>query len=149
MDMSHSARYSALEQTVDTMVDLTRLSDAQRVVLSGDDSVGVYLALRDRGFSRAATIANCRIAGARFQVGLIAGRHSLRALETHLAQISHCLGEISSIAVSIDSREDVPGLRIRAGLERIGFRIEAGVRCRQGLVLSAYRQRFGEMQNAA
>jgi hypothetical protein len=149
MDMTKSVRNSALEQIVDTMVDLTRLSDAHRVVLSGNDSAGVYQALRDRGFSRTATIANCRIAGALFQVGLIAGRHSLQALESHLTQISHYLGATSAIAVSIDSREAVPSLKIRAGLERIGFRIEAGVRCRQGLVLSAYRQGFGEMQNAA
>jgi hypothetical protein len=149
MDMTKSVRNSALDQIVDTMVDLTRLSDAQRVVLCGDDSAGVYQALRDRGFSRTATIANCRVAGAQFQVGLIAGRHSLQALETHLAKISQYLGATSAIAVSIDSREGVPSLKIRAGLERIGFRIEAGVRCRQGLVLSAYRQGFGEMQNAA
>jgi hypothetical protein len=31
----------------------------------------------------------------------------------------------------------------------MGFRIEAGVRCQQGLVLSAYRQGFGQMENAA
>jgi hypothetical protein len=31
----------------------------------------------------------------------------------------------------------------------MGFRIEAGVRCQQGLVLSAYRQSFGQMENAA
>jgi hypothetical protein len=149
MIMSQSVRHSALEQIVDTMIDLTRLSDAQRVVLAGDDSVGVYLALRDRGFSRAATIASCRVAGAQFQVGLIAGRHSLQALESHLGQISHYLGATSTIAVSIDSREGVPSLRIRAGLERLGFRIEAGVRCEQGLILSAYRQGYGEMRNAA
>jgi hypothetical protein len=147
--MVRSVCNPALEQIVDTMVDLTRLSDAQRVVLAGDDSIGVYLALRDRGFSRAATIASCRVAGLQHQVGLIAGRHSLQALETHLVQISHCLGATAAIAVSIDSREGVPSLRIRAGLERIGFRIEAGVRCRQGLVLSAYRQGFGEMEKAA
>ena len=147
--MSQSVRDSALVQIVDTMVDLTRLSDGQRVVLCGSDSVGVYLTLRGRGFSRAATIAACRVAGAQFQVGLIAGRHSLQALETHLAQISHYLGATSAIAVSIDSREGVPSLRIRTGLERLGFRIEAGVRCRQGMVLSAYRQGYGEMRNAA
>ena len=31
----------------------------------------------------------------------------------------------------------------------MGFRIEAGVRCQQGLVLSAYRHGFGQMENAA
>jgi hypothetical protein len=40
-------------------------------------------------------------------------------------------------------------LKIRARLEQMGFRIEAGVRCREGFVLSAVRQDFGQMQNAA
>jgi hypothetical protein len=31
----------------------------------------------------------------------------------------------------------------------MGFRIEAGVRCPQGLLLSAYRQGFGQIENAA
>jgi hypothetical protein len=31
----------------------------------------------------------------------------------------------------------------------MGFRIEAGVRCQQGLVLSAYRQGFTQMEIAA
>jgi hypothetical protein len=31
----------------------------------------------------------------------------------------------------------------------MGFRIQAGVGCQQGLVLSAYRQGFSQMENAA
>jgi hypothetical protein len=31
----------------------------------------------------------------------------------------------------------------------MGFQIEAGVRCQQGFVLSAYRQSFVEMENVA
>jgi hypothetical protein len=31
----------------------------------------------------------------------------------------------------------------------MGFQIEAGVRCQEGLVLSAYRQGFGQMENVA
>jgi hypothetical protein len=49
----------------------------------------------------------------------------------------------------IDSRESGFCLKVRARLEQMGFRIEAGVRCQQGLVLSAYRQGFAQMENAA
>ena len=47
------------------------------------------------------------------------------------------------------TRESGVCLKIRSRLEQMGFRIEAGVRCQQGLVLSAYRQGFGQMEDAA
>ncbi len=82
-------------------------------------------------------------------VGLITGQNSLQAIEAALAQISQFLSASAAIAVLIDSRESGFCLKIRARLEQMGFRIEAGVRCQQGLVLSAYRQGFGQMENAA
>jgi hypothetical protein len=51
--------------------------------------------------------------------------------------------------VLIDSHESGFCLKVRSRLEQMGFRIEAGVRCRQGFVLSAYRQGFGEMERVA
>jgi hypothetical protein len=53
------------------------------------------------------------------------------------------------VAVLIDSLESGFSLKIRMRLAQMGFQIEAGVRCQQGLVLSAYRQGFGRMENAA
>jgi hypothetical protein len=120
------------EQVVDTMIELTRLSN-----------------LRRRGFICVATTATCRIPKGQYAVGLIAGQNSLRAIETALAEISQFLSASAAIAVLIDSRESSFCLRIRTKLEQMGFRIEAGVRCQQGLVLSAYRQGFGQMENAA
>ena len=82
-------------------------------------------------------------------VGLITGQNLLAAVETALTQISPFLSASAAIAVLIDSRESGFCLKIRSKLEQMGFRIEAGVRCQQGLVLSAYRQGFGQMENAA
>ena len=82
-------------------------------------------------------------------VGLITGQNSLQAIEAALAQISQFLSASAAVAVLIDSRESGVCLKIRNRLEQMGFRIEAGVRCQQGLVLSAYRQGFGQMENAA
>jgi hypothetical protein len=137
------------EQVVDTMIGLTRLSNLHRTIVAGSDSLELYLALRRRGFVRVATTATCRIPKGQHAVGLITGQNSLRAIDAALAEISQFLSASAAIAVLIDSRESSFCLRIRAKLEQMGFRIEAGVRCQQGLVLSAYRQGFAQMENAA
>jgi hypothetical protein len=59
------------------------------------------------------------------------------------------LSASAAIAVLIESRESGVCLKIRSRLEQMGFRIEAGVRCQQGLVLSAYRRGFVRLENAA
>jgi hypothetical protein len=147
MDQPHSA--SDREQVVDTMIDLTRLSNLHRAIVAGQDSLELYLALRRRGFLRVATTATCRIPKRQHAVGLITGQNSLNAIEAALAQIAQFLRPSAAIAVLIDSRESGLSLKIRNLLERMGFRIEAGVRCQQGLVLSAYRQGFNQMEIAA
>jgi hypothetical protein len=140
---------STREQVVETMIELTRLSNLHRAIIAGSDSMELYLALRRRGFIRVATTATCRIPRAQHAVGLITGQNSLQAIEAALAQMSQFLGANAAIAVLIDSRESGLSLKVRSRLEQMGFRIEAGVRCQQGLVLSAYRQGFGQMENAA
>jgi hypothetical protein len=147
MDQPHSV--SNREQVVDTMIELTRLSNLHRAIIAGSDGLELYLALQRRGFVRVATTATCRIPKRQHAVGLIAGQNSLQAIEAALAQISPFLGPSAGIAVLIDSRESGFCLKIRSRLEQMGFRIEAGVRCQQGLVLSAYRQGFSQMEIAA
>jgi hypothetical protein len=140
---------SSREQVIDTMIELTGLSNLHRAIVAGSDSMELYLALRRRGFIRVATTTTCRVPKGQHAVGLITGQNTLQALEAALAQISQYLSASAAVAVLIDSRESGFCLRIRSKLEQMGFRIEAGVRCQQGLVLSAYRQGFGQMENAA
>ena len=137
------------EQVIDTMIELTRLSSQLRAIVAGSDNLELYLALRRRGFARVSTPETCRIPRGQHAVGLITGRNSLAAIEVALTQISPFLCANASVAVLIDSRESGFCLKIRNKLEQMGFRIEASVRCQQGLVLSAYRQGFGQMENAA
>jgi hypothetical protein len=147
--MSEPHSVSSLEQVVDTMIGLTRLSYLHRAIVAGSDSLEFSLALRRRGFIRAATAATCRIPKGQHAVGLITGQNSLAGIEAALVQISQFLSANAAIAVLIDSRESGFCLKIRSKLEQMGFRIEAGVRCQQGFVLSAYRHGFGQMENAA
>jgi hypothetical protein len=137
------------EQFTDTMIELTRLSKQHRTIVAGSNSLELYLTLRRRGFVHVATTAMCRIPRRQHAVGLIPGQNSLRAIEAALADISRFLCTSAAIAILIDSRESGFRLQIRTKLQQMGFRIEAGVRCQQGLVLSAYRQGFGQMENAA
>ena len=137
------------EQVIETMIELTRLSHLHRVIVAGSDSMELYLALRRRGFIRVANTITCRIPKGQHTVGLITGQNTRQAIETALAQMSQFLSTSAAIAILIDSRESGFCLKIRTKLEQMGFRIEAGVRCQQGLVLSAYRQGFGQMENAA
>jgi hypothetical protein len=109
----------------------------------------LYLELRRRGLIRVATTTTCRVPKGQHAVGLITGQNTLQALESALTKISQYLSASAAIAVLIDSRESGFCLKIRSRLEQMGFRIEAGVRCQQGLLLSAYRQGFGQMENAA
>ncbi len=141
---------SSGEQVVDTMIELTRLSYLHRAIVAGSDSLEICVALRRRGFIRVATTTTCRIPRGQHAVGLITGQNSLKGIEAALTQISQFLSATAAIAVLIDSRESGFCLKIRSErLEQMGFRIEAGVRCQQGLVLSAYRHGFGQMENAA
>ena len=147
MGQPHSV--SNREQVVDTMIDLTRLSNLHRAIVAGSDSLELYLALRRRGFIRVATTTNCRIPKRQHAIGLISGANSLQAIEAALAQISQFLSPSAAVAVLDDSCESGLCLKIRTRLEQMGFRIEAGVRCQQGLVLSAYRQGLVQMESAA
>jgi hypothetical protein len=147
MDQPHSG--ANREQVIDTMIDLTRLSHLHRAIVTGSDSMEMYLALRRRGFIRVATPETCRLPKGQHAVGLITGHNSLQAIEAALTGIAPFLSASAAIAVLIDSRGSGFSLRIRARLEQMGFRIEAGVRCHEGLVLSAYRQNFGQMEKAA
>jgi hypothetical protein len=137
------------EQIADTMIGLTRLSHSHRVIVAGSDSLELYLCLRRRGLVHVTTTTICRIPRRQHAIGLITGLGSLLAIETALAQISQFLSASAAIAVLIETRESGSSLKVRTRLEQMGFRIEAGVRCAQGLVLSAYRQGFGEMENVA
>ncbi len=137
------------EQVVDTMIGLTRLTSLHRAIVAGSGRMELYLALRRRGFLRTATAATCRIPKGQHPVGLIAGHNSLQAIEAALVELSPFLGTSATVAVLINSREIGAGLRIRGKLEQMGFRIEAGVRCQQGFVLSAIRHGFGQMEMAA
>jgi hypothetical protein len=137
------------DQVVETMISLTHLSKLDRAIVAGDDCTDLYLALRRRGFTRIGLPSRFRLRNPTFSVGLITVQDVFSAFETALSQVAPSLGAAAAIAVLIKSSEAGFALKIRKKLEQLGFRIEAGVRCHQGFVLSAYRQSSAQMKWAA
>jgi hypothetical protein len=137
------------EQVVDTMISLTRLSNAHRTVIAGNDSLRLYVSLKRRGFIRLVTPATCNIPRKQHSVGLISGQNGPTTIEAALTQISPFLSDCAAIAILIDSSDGGLGLKVRKKLDKMAFQIEAGVRCHEGLVLSAYRQGLAQMERAA
>jgi hypothetical protein len=140
----HSASDQA--QVLDTMIGLTRLSLLQRAIIGGSDAMELYLGLRRRGFMRVMPISTNWLSRRQHAIGLLADRNSA-AVEKALGDISPFLSANATVAVLIYS--DGSSLGVRTKLQHMGFQIEAGVRCHQGLVLSACRHGFGRIERAA
>ena len=137
------------DQVVETMIALTHLSNFSRAIVAGRDSTELYLALRRRGFVRIGLPSALRSRRVNCAVGFITVQDAFADFETALVQVAPTLGATAAIAVLIKSSESGFALKVRKKLEQHGFRIEAGVRCREGFVLSAYRQGFAQMECAA
>jgi hypothetical protein len=140
---------AARGRMVDTMIDLARLATSHRVIAAGTDGVRMHRALYRRGFARCATASTCGMSRGQYSAAFIAGDRSYRELEASLVRVSPFLNATATIVVSIESGEDGLSFRVRAKLEQLGFRIEAGVRCQQALLLSAYRCNFAAIAKAA
>ena len=140
----HSASDQA--QVLDTMIGLTRLSLLQRVIIAGSGAMELHVGLKRRGFMRATPISTSWLPRRQHAIGLLADRSSA-AIETALGEISPFLCTNATVAVLIEN--DSSSLGVRTKLQQMGFRIEAGVRCHQGLVLSACRHGFGRIERAA
>jgi hypothetical protein len=135
-------------QVLDTMIALTRLSHLQRAIIAGSRGMELYLGFRRRGFMRVAPISTSWLPRRQHAIGLLAG-HDSASVEKALTEISPFLCTNATLAVLIDSCEHGSSLGVRTKLQQMGFQIEAGVRCHKGLVLSAFRQGFSQIENAA
>jgi hypothetical protein len=142
--MLHQKSRLPQDEIVDTMIDLAHLDKTQRIVLAGQGSMDIYLALKRRGFIFSVLASASRGAGRQHAAGLISGCESYQAIEAALIQVSTFLNSAADIAIAIESRENGLIGRVRTKLQQLGFRIEAGARCREGFVLAAHRQEFSQ-----
>ena len=105
MAQSQSVRSS--ERIMETMIGLTRLSKSNRVIVAGSDAFDFYVTLHLRGFCNVATTATCRFPCGQHEVALIAGQHSIQALQqllTRIAAFLKCPGDRSPCGLTLPSR---------------------------------------------
>ena len=147
--MTEASHHPAGEGIVATMIQLAAAAKSHRIIVAGSHAFDMYLDLLHRGFSRIATTATCRVPCGQHDVALVAGQHSVQALETLLVQIVPFLKTQAIVAVWVSADEHRRGMKLQLLLERLGFRIEAGTKCESGFVLAARRREWNQIAKAA
>ena len=138
------------ERATESLVDLARCSKLHRIIVAGLKSPELMLELHRRGFNRVATTATCGLPRGQYDVAVVDWQgHSIKALETTLDWLVHFLGSLAVMVIRVDSHERAVNRKLAAMLERLGFRVEIGTRCEQGLAVSARRRDATQLAVAA
>lgn len=126
----------SIDRIIDTMIELARCSIDHQIILAGPNGPDLIFGLRGRGYPGAVTTATCKLSRGRYDVAFVAWRqHSINALEATLDWLVHFLSPVGVLVVWIDTTQGAR--RLRATIERLGFRVEAWSRCGSGFAVSA------------
>ena len=138
------------ERITESLVELARCSKHHRIIVAGSNSPELMFALHRHGYVRVATTTTCGLPHGQYDVALVdwQGR-SIKSLETTLDWLVHFLGSPAVMAIWIDFQERAANRKLAAMLERVGFRVEVGTRCEQGLAVSARRRDATQIAVAA
>jgi hypothetical protein len=133
-----------------TMIELARCADACRIILAGSSAPQRMLELHRRGFSRVATTATCRLPHGQYDVAFVEWpSHSIKALEATLNWLVHFVSQAGVLVIWVDAGERGGQRKLRQVLGKLGFRIEAGSRCENGIAISARRLEAAPLAMAA
>jgi hypothetical protein len=125
---------------MDAMIELAGAAKSHRMIIAGSDSSEVLLGLHRRGYSRVATTKTCRAPRGQYDVALIMWReHSIRALATTLDWLVHFLSPAGALVIWFGPHERMPSQALMPALEKLGFRIQVGACCENGVAISARR----------
>ena len=147
--MSESDSNKLSEQVIEAMIELAFISKLHRVIVTGSDSLNIYLGMHRRGFSRVTTTSACRIPCGQHEVALVAGSRSRSALESTLVRIVPFLSEAGVLVVWTRSQDRESCETVQRFLERLGFRVELGTSCDQGFILAARRHETSHLVKVA
>jgi hypothetical protein len=138
------------ERIVGAMIQLARAARSHRMIVPGSNGSEVLLELRRRGFRRVTTTKACRNSCSRHDVALVIWREdSIGCLETTLDQVAHLLSAAGVLVVWLGPHERTPNRALRPALERLGFRIESGTCCENGVAVCARRLEWDPVANVA
>src|SRR5450759_2290047 len=128
------------ERIVDAMIQLARVTKSHRVIVAGTNSAEALLKLRRRGYLRVTTTKICLVPGRQYDVALVAWREqSIKTLEMTLDRLVHYLSAAGVLVVWIGPHERMPDQALRLAFGRLGFRIESGTSCENGIAIAARR----------
>ena len=138
--MTQSSPIPSDERIVDTMIQLARAAKSHRMIVAGANSAEIFLELHRRGYPRATTTKICLVPCGQFDVALVAWREqSIKALETTFDRLVHYLSAAGVLVLWIGPYERMANQMLGSALQRLGFRIESGTRCENGIAIAARR----------
>jgi hypothetical protein len=148
--VTQSGPIASDERIVGAMIQLARAAKSHRMIVAGSNSSEVLLELRRRGYRRVTTTKACRSSCSRHDVALVAWReHSIGCVETTLDQVAHFLSAAGALVVWVGPHERTPNRALRPALQRLGFRIESGTCCENGVAVCARRLESDPVANVA
>lgn len=148
--MTQSSPIPSDERIVDTMIQLARAAKSHRMIVAGANSAEIFLELHRRSYPRATTTKICLVPCGQFDVALVAWREqSIKALETTLDRLVHYLSAAGVLVLWIGPHERMPDQALRLAFGRLGFRIEAGTTCEDGIAVAARRLELKPAAKAA
>jgi hypothetical protein len=138
--MTQSSPIPSDERIVDAMIQLARAAKSHRMIAAGSNSAEIFLELHRRGYPRVTTTRICLVPCGQYDVALVAWREqSIRTLETTLDRLVHYLSAAGVLVVWIGPHERVPDQALWLAFGRLGFRIESGTSCENGIAIAARR----------
>lgn len=138
--MTGSGAIAKYDEIIDSMIVLARAVKSHRIVAAGPDSAELLINLQLRGYARVVTMKSLRAARARNDVALVAWpTASMKDLEATLGRAADVLSASGVLVVWLGARDPVMSQRLRQALGRLGFRIESGTGCGQGVAVAARR----------
>jgi hypothetical protein len=138
--MPQSGPISSDERIVDDMIQPARVAKLHRMIVAGANSAEILLELHHRGYLRATTTKICREPCRQFDVALVAWRErSIKTLEMTLDRLVHYLSAAGVLMVWVGPHERITNQMLGLVEQRLGFRIEAGTRCENGIAIAARR----------
>ena len=127
-------------RTIETMIRLAHCSKFHRIIVAGSNGPERMFELHRRGFNRAASTTTCGLPHGQYDVALVDWQlHSMEALEATLDWLVHFLAPGGVLVVCLNAAERLGRRKLSFILQRLGFRVEAGTCCEQGVIISARR----------
>ena len=138
--MTQSSPIPSDKRIVDAMIQLARAAKSHRIVAASPYSAEVFRELHRRGYPRVTTTKTNRVRYGQYDVALVAWQeHSIKALEATLNWLVHFLSTAGVLVVWVGPHERMLDRTLRPVLKSLGFRIESGTSCENGIAIAARR----------